>query len=117
MSEQNIKIGTDGVEWITDNAGGTHSEGLGWNPQGVFCGECGTMNCNGCPNQFKRQLKQYICTYNEPQLQFYIVNVIAENEETARTMFYEYISEKSTRNYIDIGEVCIVALDDMERLE
>jgi hypothetical protein len=33
---------------ITDEVGGTHDEGLGWNPQGVFCGECGKISCKDC---------------------------------------------------------------------
>ena len=49
MSE--IKIDKDGVEWIIDDVGGTHSEGLGWNPQGIFCGECGNITCKKCPSK------------------------------------------------------------------
>lgn len=30
---------------------GTHEEGLGWNPNGVFCGECSASTCRGCPNE------------------------------------------------------------------
>ena len=30
---------------------GTHEEGLGWNPNGVFCGECSESTCRGCPNE------------------------------------------------------------------
>ncbi len=33
---------------ITDEVGGVHEEGLGWNPNGVFCGECSKMSCKGC---------------------------------------------------------------------
>lgn len=33
---------------ITDEVGGVHEEGLGWNPQGHFCGECSKMSCKGC---------------------------------------------------------------------
>ena len=34
-----------------DELGGVHDEGLGWNPNGVFCGECSNMTCNGCPSR------------------------------------------------------------------
>lgn len=34
-----------------DEVGGVHDEGLGWNPQGVFCGECSNMTCKGCVNE------------------------------------------------------------------
>jgi hypothetical protein len=30
---------------------GTHEEGIGWNPQGVWCGECGNITCEGCPHE------------------------------------------------------------------
>lgn len=28
---------------------GIHEEGLGWNPNGVFCGECSNTTCISCP--------------------------------------------------------------------
>ena len=31
-----------------DEIGGIHDEGLGWNPNGVFCGECNCLTCVGC---------------------------------------------------------------------
>lgn len=31
-----------------DDIGGEHSEGLGWNPDGIFCGECNNMDCSTC---------------------------------------------------------------------
>lgn len=34
---------------IIDEIGGTHDEGVGWNPNGVFCGECSNTNCVDCP--------------------------------------------------------------------
>ena len=40
-----------------DDVGGVHDEGLGWNPQGTFCGECGSLTCKGCINQFEEPLK------------------------------------------------------------
>lgn len=39
-----------------DDVGGVHDEGLGWNPQGAFCGECGSLTCKGCINQFEEPL-------------------------------------------------------------
>jgi hypothetical protein len=39
------------LEEYKDEIGGVHSEGLGWNPQGVFCGECSNMSCVGCPHE------------------------------------------------------------------
>lgn len=31
-----------------DRIGGVHDEGVGWNPNGSFCGECGNISCEGC---------------------------------------------------------------------
>lgn len=33
---------------FVDEIGGTHSEGVGWNPNGEFCGECSYGNCADC---------------------------------------------------------------------
>jgi len=41
----------DSVEYITDDLGGVHSEGTGWNPNGVWCGECSSISCEGCPSR------------------------------------------------------------------
>lgn len=46
----------NGWEYLSDSAhndevGGHHDCGCGWNPNGVFCGECSTLSCNGCVNQ------------------------------------------------------------------
>lgn len=32
---------------------GIHKDGLGWNACGVFCGECNSDTCEGCPNEHK----------------------------------------------------------------
>ena len=37
----------------TDNIGGRHSDGEGWNPNGVFCGECSNDTCESCEHRFK----------------------------------------------------------------
>ncbi len=34
---------------LKDEVGGVHGGGVGWNPNGVFCGECGSVTCAGCP--------------------------------------------------------------------
>lgn len=43
-------------EPIIDKCGGRHEEGLGWNPNGVFCGECSNMTCEGCPMAEKENI-------------------------------------------------------------
>ena len=34
-----------------DKLGGIHGEGIGYNPQGVFCGECTRETCEGCKHR------------------------------------------------------------------
>ena len=36
-------------DMIVDAIGGVHDEGLGWNPNGIFCGECSWLSCEKCP--------------------------------------------------------------------
>lgn len=38
-----------------DELGGTHEAPLGWNPNGVFCGECNKLSCVGCSAKDKKQ--------------------------------------------------------------
>lgn len=38
-----------------DAIGGVHDEGLGWNPNGVFCGECSNSTCEKCPCRFETE--------------------------------------------------------------
>lgn len=41
-------------EVIIDEIGGVHDEGVGWNPNGVFCGECSNTTCVNCPMKDER---------------------------------------------------------------
>lgn len=47
-----IKYGNmliDGFDYhITDDLGGVHSDGVGYAPDGTFCGECTRESCIGC---------------------------------------------------------------------
>ena len=36
------------TEYYEDEVGGCHGGGFGWNPQGVFCGECAFESCKVC---------------------------------------------------------------------
>ena len=33
-----------------DDIGGFHDSGMGWNPNGNWCGECSKSTCRECPN-------------------------------------------------------------------
>ena len=37
--------------YYTDPIGGVHSDGLGWNPNGVFCEECTYSTCENCKHK------------------------------------------------------------------
>ena len=46
-----------GYEWhnpdcYTDEVGGHHDSAIGWNPHGVWCGECTRASCKSCVNEF-----------------------------------------------------------------
>lgn len=43
------EITDEGV--FIDEVGGCHEGGCGWNPNGVFCGECSNSTCKGCVNE------------------------------------------------------------------
>ena len=34
-----------------DEVGGLHDNGIGWNPNGVWCGECTRLSCADCPSK------------------------------------------------------------------
>lgn len=34
-----------------DEVGGFHGEGVGYNPNGIFCGECSRLSCKSCVNK------------------------------------------------------------------
>lgn len=36
---------------LKDEFGGIHDEGMRWNPNGVFCGECGNITCINCSSK------------------------------------------------------------------
>ncbi len=43
------------IGW-TDEIGGRHEEGCGWNPEGAFCGECSSDTCEGCPSAYTKTM-------------------------------------------------------------
>ena len=49
--EEKYQPYNEDIDCIKDEIGGVHDEGLGWNPNGVFCGECSNMNCKDCPSR------------------------------------------------------------------
>lgn len=34
-----------------DDVGGFHDSGIGWNPNGVWCGECTKVSCRDCSSR------------------------------------------------------------------
>jgi hypothetical protein len=45
-------------ETYTDEVGGFHDCGIGWNPQGVWCGECSKASCKDCVNRFNKKVDE-----------------------------------------------------------
>ena len=40
-----------------DEVGGYHDEAIGWNPNGVWCGECTQKSCINCPSRYIKEDK------------------------------------------------------------
>ena len=38
-----------------NNSEGCHEDGLGWAPDGTFCGECSNVTCKGCSQADKKE--------------------------------------------------------------
>lgn len=52
MNQARLKLGLDRIEQSNtgckDEVGGYHDGAIGWNPNGVWCGECTRASCKGC---------------------------------------------------------------------
>ena len=44
----------------TDDVGGHHDAGVGWSPDGHYCGECCSDSCSGCKVWEWRQKKEIV---------------------------------------------------------
>ena len=49
--DEEVYIYDEDTDCIKDEIGGVHDEGIGWNPNGVWCGECSNITCVGCPSR------------------------------------------------------------------
>lgn len=54
MERQYPYTDANGFTWYdadcyTDDVGGEHDSGIGWNPRGHWCGECTIASCRDCP--------------------------------------------------------------------
>ena len=47
----------DVPEAYYDEVGGFHDSGIGWNPNGVWCGECTNKSCANCPSKDNKEEK------------------------------------------------------------
>lgn len=48
-----------GMYEYEDCIGGFHYDGIGINPNGVFCGECTKMSCEDCSNRHTIKKEEY----------------------------------------------------------
>ena len=48
----------DCEEAYFDEVGGYHDCAEGWNPHGVWCGECTNKSCANCPSKNMKERKQ-----------------------------------------------------------
>ena len=49
---------------------GIHEEGVGYSPNGEFCGECSSSTCKGCVIAEKEAKEKYIYTYMQHHVRF-----------------------------------------------
>lgn len=49
------KDNNDADEGFYDDIGGYHEAGMGWNPNGNWCGECSQSTCRECPNKIQQE--------------------------------------------------------------
>jgi hypothetical protein len=50
MIEKHGNMEKDGFDYyIKDELGGVHTDGVGYAPDGTFCGECNKSTCENCP--------------------------------------------------------------------
>lgn len=42
---------SDNPEAYYDDVGGFHDSAIGWNPNGVWCGECTRLSCRDCSSR------------------------------------------------------------------
>lgn len=55
LKEHNLPIiFTDDPESYYDDIGCYHTGGTGYNPQGVFCGECTYVSGGECPRRYRK---------------------------------------------------------------
>ena len=47
----------DYPEAYYDEVGGYHDCAIGWNPNGVWCGECTRISCANCPSRNSKENK------------------------------------------------------------
>ena len=47
----------DYPEGYYDEVGGYHECAIGWNPNGIWCGECTSLSCANCPSRYEEEDK------------------------------------------------------------
>lgn len=58
LKEHNLPIlFFDDTNAYYDEVGGYHDCAEGWNPNGVWCGECTNRSCKDCPSRYSKEEK------------------------------------------------------------
>lgn len=85
-----------------DEVGGFHEDAIGWNPQGVWCGECTRGSCKGCPNRHKT-----VPAYEEKVEQVFVIECTAWDEPEIHKTYrgaFEGLIENIKNMYSDCVE-------------
>lgn len=86
-----------------DEVGGCHEDAIGWNPQGVWCGECTRESCKGCINEhetvpaYEKKIDQVFvieCTaWDEPEIHKTYKGAFEGLIENIKNMYSEYVDD------------------------
>ena len=88
---------------IVDEIGGFHNCGLGWNPDGDFCGECSKTNCKDCYVWIENNLTCKDCKFS--QVGFF----------TKRRLYCGKLSNKSLTE-VDFNDRCKMFIKKNKRV-
>ena len=90
--------------YITDELGGVHTDGVGYAPDGRFCGECTRESCKGCWDK-QEEIKQNIKTLFQDKEQYYKLSTLYD-------LAYEDDVNGNCDGKVDVGVVaCLTSAD------
>lgn len=98
----------DGFDYyVEDELGGVHTDGVGYAPDGHFCGECTRESCVGCWDKKTEQGKQNIKALFQDKEQYYKLSTLYD-------LAYEDDVNGNCDGRVDVGVVASLTSADVE---